>query len=180
MDLSYHSSNESESDTANKSHSDHLGCRPGVKRKGTTESESGASWKKYWGAGLYKTKFQNSWKKTWPFLSAVKDNDHAFYCPQDCLVRAPRRAGCSQTHWRCSAQKELQSHEHGQGQSHKVLLPLVTHYQTRYHNYNIMWITELSIVCMMFVDYKSQGQGDQLASAAQSSTKCYRWPQSDA
>ena len=36
--------------------------------------------KKFGGAALYKTKFQSSWQKAWPFITPIKDNQHAFHC----------------------------------------------------------------------------------------------------
>ena len=35
---------------------------------------------KFTGSFLYKTKFSEEWKKTWPFVSAVPGNPHQFRC----------------------------------------------------------------------------------------------------
>ena len=36
--------------------------------------------KKFSGSFLYKTKFSEEWKKTWPFVSAVPGSPHTFRC----------------------------------------------------------------------------------------------------
>ena len=36
--------------------------------------------RKWSGAAVYKTKYQHTWPKTWPFVAPVKENQHAFYC----------------------------------------------------------------------------------------------------
>uniref|UniRef100_A0A1X7VKY4 HAT C-terminal dimerisation domain-containing protein n=1 Tax=Amphimedon queenslandica TaxID=400682 RepID=A0A1X7VKY4_AMPQE len=44
-------------------------------------SRSSTSASKRWsGAAIYKTKFQESWIKKWPFVQPVKTNIHQFYC----------------------------------------------------------------------------------------------------
>lgn len=45
-----------------------------------TSGSSKANTRKWSGAALYKTKFQQTWQKAWPFVTSVKDNPHAFYC----------------------------------------------------------------------------------------------------
>ena len=35
---------------------------------------------KFIGSFLYKTKFSEEWKKTWPFVSAVPGSPHTFRC----------------------------------------------------------------------------------------------------
>ena len=35
---------------------------------------------KFTGSFLYKTKFSEEWKKTWPFVSAVPGSPHSFRC----------------------------------------------------------------------------------------------------
>ena len=36
--------------------------------------------KKYSGASIYKSKYKVSWEKKWPFVTAVRRNQHSFYC----------------------------------------------------------------------------------------------------
>ena len=43
------------------------------------EASAGPSRKKS-GSASYKTKFQKSWQKSWPFVAPVKGDVHAFYC----------------------------------------------------------------------------------------------------
>lgn len=50
------------------------------KWKSTAARTESSSRKWFHSAGLYKTKFQASWQKTWLFMSPVKGNHHAFYC----------------------------------------------------------------------------------------------------
>ena len=53
------------------------------KKRCTDESASdpvSSSVKKWSGAAIYKSKFQESWKQRWPFIAAVPDNVSQFYC----------------------------------------------------------------------------------------------------
>lgn len=52
-------------------------CLPSSKRPKTASSNS---LKKWTGAAVYKTKFQRSWEKKWPFAVPVTDNPHSFRC----------------------------------------------------------------------------------------------------
>ena len=36
--------------------------------------------KKYSGASIYKSKYKVSWEKKWPFVTAVRHDQHSFYC----------------------------------------------------------------------------------------------------
>ena len=47
-------------------------------KRRTTEDSSFR--KKFRGAAIYKSKFQSSWPKTWPFVQPVKNDPHAFFC----------------------------------------------------------------------------------------------------
>ena len=49
------------------------------------EQSSGSPLKKktagrWRGAAIYKTKFNHSWQKKWPFLSVVKEDPHSCHC----------------------------------------------------------------------------------------------------
>ena len=46
----------------------------------TTKSKNLQLKRKFGGAYKYKTKFQKSWTKTWPFVSSVPSDDHKFRC----------------------------------------------------------------------------------------------------
>ena len=52
-----------------------------MKRSRETENDASTSMsKKFGGAAIYKTKFQDSWTKKWPFVQPVKDNLYQFHC----------------------------------------------------------------------------------------------------
>ena len=45
-----------------------------------TDTEEIASKRRFNGADIYKTKYQQSWERTWSYIRPVKGNPHAFYC----------------------------------------------------------------------------------------------------
>uniref|UniRef100_A0A1X7TXY9 Uncharacterized protein n=1 Tax=Amphimedon queenslandica TaxID=400682 RepID=A0A1X7TXY9_AMPQE len=51
-----------------------------IKENDESSRSSTSSSKRWGGAAIYKTKFQDSWKKKWPFIQPVKTNIHQFYC----------------------------------------------------------------------------------------------------
>ena len=46
----------------------------------STSTKSGKSTRKESGAAKYKSKFNKAWKKQYPFITEVRNDQHSFYC----------------------------------------------------------------------------------------------------
>jgi hypothetical protein len=46
----------------------------------STSTKSGKSTRKESGAAKYKSKFNKAWKKQYPFINEVRNDQHSFYC----------------------------------------------------------------------------------------------------
>uniref|UniRef100_A0A1X7UL81 BED-type domain-containing protein n=1 Tax=Amphimedon queenslandica TaxID=400682 RepID=A0A1X7UL81_AMPQE len=76
--------------------------------KRSRENDTGTSIsKKFGGAAIYNTKFQESWTKKWPFVQPIKDNSYLFHCTTCCRNIS------------CSHQGEADIVRHSSSEQHK-------------------------------------------------------------